>query len=57
MDGAFTYAHYTPLETEGEYPYTARDGACQYRGDGVVDVINYYNVQPDNPSALYQALR
>lgn len=28
MDKAFTYAESTPIETEADYPYTAKKGSC-----------------------------
>ena len=39
MDYAFKYIETAPLELEGDYPYTARDGSCHYtksKGVGTV---------------------
>ena len=57
MDNAFQYIEKNPLELESAYPYTARDGTCQYvssKGSGLV--ANYADVTPNSPSQLTAAI-
>ena len=56
MDNAFQYIEQTPLETESEYPYTARTGTCQYSGKGTGKVADYFDVTPGSPSQLKAAI-
>ena len=45
MDYAFQYIESHPLETEGEYPYTARDGTCHtHQTPGVGTVSSYQDI-------------
>jgi hypothetical protein len=45
MDNAFTYIQGAPLETEGDYPYTAMDGDCSYDASkGVGKVKSFVDV-------------
>merc|ERR1712070_795305 len=42
MDYAFQYIESNPLETESDYPYTARDGSCSYvESKGVGKVVGF----------------
>merc|ERR1712146_878351 len=46
MDYAFQYIESNPLETESDYPYTARDGTCKYEtSKGVGKVVGFQDVQ------------
>jgi len=54
MDYAFQYAESNPLETEAEYPYTAKDGKCHVSG-GEVAVRSFKDVTPKSASALKAA--
>ena len=56
MDNAFQYIEKTPLETESEYPYTARDGSCKSSGSGVGKVADYVDVSRGSPSQLKAAI-
>jgi len=59
MDLAFKYAESYPLETEAEYPYTAKTGlfACKYdKSKGVVKVNTYNDVPKSSSAALKAAL-
>jgi C1A family cysteine protease len=59
MDRAFGYAESHPLETEADYPYTAKTGlfACKYdKSKGVVDVTTYKDVAHNSPDQLKAAL-
>ena len=50
MENAFTYIEAHPLETEADYPYSARGGTCKYDASkGVGKVKSYANVQKGNP--------
>jgi len=42
MDYAFKYIESNPLETEGNYPYTARDGSCRYVSSKGVGKVRSY---------------
>jgi len=47
MDYAFQYIESHPLETESDYPYTARDGSCKYQASkGVGKVKDFVDVTP-----------
>jgi KDEL-tailed cysteine endopeptidase len=57
MPLAFMYAEKHPLETEADYPYTAKSGLfkCQYdKSKGVVEATTYAMV-PSNQSAQLKA--
>jgi len=57
MDNAFRYIEKNPLETESEYPYTARQGRCQYNSSkGVGKVSSYKDVQQGSQSQLQAAI-
>ena len=56
MDNAFKYIEQAPLETESEYPYTARDGTCQASGSGIGKVADYTDVTPGSPAQLKAAI-
>jgi len=52
MDTAFQYIESNPLMLEADYPYTARDGKCQYnKSKGVGKVKTYKDVSPDSSGA------
>jgi C1A family cysteine protease len=55
MDFAFTYAETNAMETEAEYPYTAKDGTCTSAG-GAIEVKDFTDVAPKSPSALAAAV-
>ena len=54
MDYAFQYAESNPLETEAEYPYTAKDGSCHVSG-GEVAVRSFKDVTPKSAADLKAA--
>ena len=57
MDNAFKYIEGAPLETESDYPYTARDGSCHYvSSKGVGKVASYKDVSPNSPAQLKAAI-
>ena len=59
MPLAFMYAESHPLETEAEYPYTAKTGLfdCKYsKAKGVVEVKSFANVPARSSAALKAAL-
>jgi len=57
MDKAFDYAKETAIETEEDYPYTAKKGSCAAEASKeIVNVTSYYDVTPDSPDALKAAL-
>ena len=57
MDNAFKYIMKNSLETESDYPYTARDGSCSYVSTkGVGKVTGYSDVTPGSPSQLQAAV-
>lgn len=58
MDWAFTYAMTTPLTTEENYPYTAHclKPQCAYTGNGIVSVLSYADVAPNDSKALKNAI-
>jgi cathepsin L len=57
MDNAFKYIMKNSLETESDYPYTARDGKCSYVSTkGVGKVTGYSDVTPGSPSQLQAAV-
>ena len=57
MDNAFKYIESNPLESEGDYPYTARDGSCGYvSSKGVGTVASFTDVQRNSPSQLMAAI-
>jgi len=53
MDNAFKYTEDYELETESDYPYTAKGGSCEYaKRSGVVGTKSYVDVTPKSPSDL-----
>merc|ERR1711998_671110 len=57
MDYAFKYIETAPLETESDYPYTARDGTCSYvASKGVGQVKSFADVSSGSASQLKAAL-
>jgi C1A family cysteine protease len=54
MDDAFDYAKITAMDTEAQYPYTARDGTC-HAAAGVATISGYTDVTPKSPTALAAA--
>jgi cathepsin L len=57
MDYAFNYIKSNPLETESDYPYTARDGSCSYvKSKGVGKVTGFNDVTPRSVDQLKAAL-
>ena len=59
MDLAFMYTEKHPLETEADYPYTAKTGlfACKYNKDkGVVGATKFVDVPKQSPAQLKAAL-
>jgi C1A family cysteine protease len=59
MPLAFMYVEKHPLETEGDYPYTAKTSllACKYKKDqGKVANVSYQMVTANDPSQLKAAL-
>ena len=57
MDNAFKYIEKTPLETESEYPYTARNGKCKSSGSGSGKVASFYDVTPNSVAQLKAAIQ
>jgi len=58
MDNGFRYAEKTAIETESDYPYTARGGRCTVNSKkGVVSAVSYYDVAPSKPAELKKALQ
>jgi len=49
MDSAFDYAKVTPIDTEVEYPYTAKNGDCSIADPAGVKAISYHDVTPNSP--------
>ena len=60
FDRAFSYTKSHPLETESDYPYTAKSGGlfgCKYnKSKGVVSAETYTDVKHDNSDQLKAAL-
>ena len=57
MDSAFNYAKAYKMETESDYPYTARDGSCSYDASlGQVSVTGYTDVSTYSESQLKAAI-
>merc|ERR1711918_321022 len=57
MDYAFKYIETAPLETESDYPYTGRNGVCQYESSkGVGKVASFSDVTSGSASQLKAAL-
>jgi len=57
MDNAFQYIEKYPLETEADYPYTARDGSCKYNASkGVGKVAGFNDVPPKSFDQMKAAL-
>jgi C1A family cysteine protease len=57
MDYAFQYIEKNPLELEGDYPYTARDGTCHATAaKGVAHVSGFTDVPANQASQLVAAL-
>ena len=56
MDYAFQYIETAPLEQEGDYPYTARDGSCKYvASKGVGKVKAFKDVSQDKSGSQLKA--
>ena len=57
MDDAFKYIETNPLELEGDYTYTAKDGTCSYdKSKGVGLVAAFADVAEGSASQLQAAL-
>ena len=59
MDNAFKYVEKNPLETEAEYPYTAKSTTrtkCEAKGTGVGHITGYNDVKVDSVPAMKAAL-
>jgi len=57
MDLAFKYVETNPLEKEEAYPYTAKDGTCQYdKKLGVGTVSKFTDVRKHSASQLKAAV-
>jgi C1A family cysteine protease len=56
MDFAFTYAETSKMETEAQYPYTAKDAKTCKDGSGNVEIKDFTDVKPKSPSALAAAV-
>lgn len=59
MDLAFKFAESHPIETEAEYPYTAKSGLFKCKEDkskGVVTASTYHDVTKSSSSQLKAAL-
>jgi cathepsin L len=58
MDSAFKYVEENPLETESEYPYTAKkDFFCHYKKEeGVGKVAGFNDVTPNSVAQLKAAI-
>ena len=49
MDKAFDYAKETAIESEADYPYTAKKGSCAADASKeVVNVTSYVDVTPNS---------
>ena len=58
MDNAFKYIETAPLELESDYPYTARQGSCNYDSSkGVGQVKGFQDVQTMSSDQLKAALQ
>jgi len=54
---AFDYAENHAIELESDYPYTAKDGACEaVESKGLVKAVSYERVEPSNVDALLHAI-
>jgi C1A family cysteine protease len=57
MNGAFKYWQSNLAELESSYPYTAKDGTCQYKAtSGKVNTKSYSTVTANNISQLQAAV-
>jgi len=57
MDKAFTYAETTAIETEADYPYTAKKGTCVAdTSKELVNVTSFSDVTPNSADALKSQL-
>ena len=57
MDFAFKYAEKNKMELESDYPYTGKDGTCQYSATkGKFSNTGYVDVKPNSPSDFMAAL-
>mmetsp|Transcript_14606 Transcript_14606/g.2396 ORF Transcript_14606/g.2396 Transcript_14606/m.2396 type:complete len:147 (-) Transcript_14606:37-477(-) len=58
MDDAFKYVNAYGIETEEEYPYTAKDGTCNYKKSEILDYFDgdlaYNDVKAGDVSQLVQ---
>jgi len=55
MDDAFKYLEANKLETEANYPYTAKDGTCHAKG-GVTSIKSFADVKTNTPLELKAAV-
>lgn len=56
MDWAFKYIESAAIETEADYPYTARDGSCKAEASkGVTKISGFTDVAANNGAALESA--
>ena len=56
MDYAFRYIETAPLELESSYPYTGKDGMCEYtKSKGVGKVVSYKDVARDTSGSQLMA--
>lgn len=53
---SYKYAEHTSIETESDYPYTARDGTC-HSHVGAAYVTSYASVAKNSYSAMMAALQ
>jgi len=57
MDRAFTYIQEKGIEAEETYPYTAREGTCEYDASKVVATLkSFVDVARENEDALQEAV-
>ncbi|KAJ8921569.1 hypothetical protein NQ315_010474 [Exocentrus adspersus] len=56
MQLGWDYIKERGIETQQDYPYTARDGSCQYRSDRAVTRVSGYVNLPHNEAALVDAV-
>lgn len=56
MDNAFKYIETNPLELESDYPYTAKDGSCNYvSSKGIGKVKSFKDVSQDTSGSQLKA--
>jgi KDEL-tailed cysteine endopeptidase len=56
MDSAFEYAEDFSIETEAEYPYTAKRASCSATKTGSVKATSFTDVVSNSPSELKKAV-